>query len=103
MNRRRLTRPVGLTAGLGWLGHGAVAGEPIAPGAPGPGAAARRSPPSVTVGALVQPDMVVLDLVGLLQTVFARLMATVDVVWTDLRPVPTDVGLAVPGKKWIHT
>jgi cyclohexyl-isocyanide hydratase len=52
------------------------------------------NPPRASITMLVHPDMVLLDLVGP-QTVLSIAMADIHLVWKNLDPVATDVGLPV--------
>jgi cyclohexyl-isocyanide hydratase len=85
MNRRELAFSLGaavMAAGL--------RAEAAAPASPLP----TGSGPRPRVAMLVHPDMVLLDLIGP-QTVLAIAGSEIHLVWKDLKPVTTDVGLGV--------
>ncbi len=91
MNRRELGVALGgaaLAAGL--RRHAALAALPAESAA----TSAITAPPRPKVAMLVYPDMILLDLVGP-QTMLSIAMADIHLVWKNLDPVATDVGLPV--------
>jgi cyclohexyl-isocyanide hydratase len=92
MNRREFNQLVALGALSSAAGGSTFAADQPAP-APTRQPTAGAAPP-LQIAMLVHPDMVMLDLVGP-QTVFALSVADVHLVWKDLRPVATDIGLTV--------
>ena len=99
-SRRRFLRAVasgGMAASA--LSQSAIAATPAAPPAPpaiAPGAlgAASAGPGRLKIAMLVHPRMVMQDLIGPL-TVFNFLNCETHLVWKDLQPVMTEVGIAI--------
>lgn len=91
MNRRELAIALGGAAFAAGLGRrpafAALPTEQTASGATTP-------QPRPKIGMLVYPDMILLDLVGP-QTMLSIAMAEIHLVWKNLDPVTTDVGLPV--------
>jgi hypothetical protein len=77
------------------LGAGAISAALKLPtGLAAQSSTAIQSSPRPTIGMIVHPDMILLDLAGPL-TVFSLMQADIRLVAAALAPMPTDVGIAV--------
>ncbi len=103
LHRRRLIQSAAALAAAAILPRGSAAtgaspsasNEAVAgAGNPAMSPQAMSSMGPLTVAMLVHPQMVMLDLIGA-QTFFKLMRSDIHLVWKDLTPVPTELGLTV--------